>query len=135
MPEDFSPSNGLNKSDKRYFPRWETRNRVLYRLESSSQTHEALTKDLSCAGASLSLTDHVRINQRIELTLFLPDQSTLKLEGKVLWVKSDFSNHREAGIIFHNTSEEAQEKILEYAFHIDKKKFVDNFFKGWNGKT
>lgn len=40
-------------SDKRYFPRWQIKNRIVFHLDGQAQLHEARSRDLSCAGMAL----------------------------------------------------------------------------------
>lgn len=117
-------------SDQRYFPRWDVKNRVLYKLEKDQQPHEGYTKDLHCAGLCLRVDDQLRPKQKLKLTVHLANETTIQAEGTVMWIK-DLGDHREAGISFSQLSDLAKNLIFEYAFQVRKKDVIRQWFKGW----
>ena len=123
-------------SDQRYFPRWNVNNRVLYKTESSpdQQFHHGHTKDLSGAGACLYLKEFLPTNQKITLNIHLSPKTTLDLRARVIWQKAEDLAYL-TGIAFYETSDEAQQQILEHAFEFDRPKVLEHWYKGWDGGT
>ena len=121
----------LPLSDKRYFPRWEVQNRVLYQPFKSSDPKEAITRDLSCAGACICMEDSIGLDQKIKLTVYLSEETKVDLLGKVVWIKLQ-GDKNFVGVNFFNTEQEAQDLILEYAFSLDRSKLINHWYKGWD---
>ena len=126
-----TPDTGSNSSDQRYFPRWEVSNRVLYQLERRADISQGKTKDLSCAGACIRVDEPID-KQRIKLTLFLNGNTSIAVEGDVLWHRPSDDGNVEVGISFHELSPQAQEVILQYAFEVNRQEVVNHWFDGWN---
>lgn len=118
-------------ADHRYLPRWTVQNRILYKLENDNRTQECSSRDLSCSGACLLTPQSLPKNQNVKLTIFLTPDQKVDVEGKILWNKP-YEGENLAGILFHNTSEKAQELILKHAFEIKKEALLQHWFKGWN---
>lgn len=123
-------SKGLSGEDQRYFPRWEVRNRVFYQLEDQGDVLQGQTKDISCAGACISVDGPVS-SRKIKLTVFLSKDTSVELEGDVLWCRPA-KNETQVGVSFQNTRPEVQDLILQYAFEVDRSNVVNNWFKGWD---
>ena len=123
-----------NLADKRYFPRWEVQNRVLYQAGRSSSFREAVTRDLSCAGACLCTQEAVGPEQKIKLTVFLSEETKVELLGKVVWIQFQEDKNL-IGVNFFNTEKEAQDLILEHAFSLNRKKLIDHWYQGWNNPS
>jgi hypothetical protein len=120
-----------HEPDLRYFPRWEVKNRVLYRIEKDDEIHEGTTKDISCAGACIIGDAKITLHQKIKLTVQLSEGITIKLNGRILWVKSDI-DQPEMGVSFYDTPDEIQDSILQHAFELDKGRVLKQWYKGWN---
>lgn len=131
-------------TDKRYFPRWEVKNRVLFQKDidsavfleqndSDCEVHEGYTKDLSCAGTCLLTNQTFNLHQKIKLVIYLSEEVSLSLQGIVVWIKSGEPLH-EIGVIFYNTPAEAQDLMLQFAFSLNKERFLSQVFKGWGEK-
>jgi c-di-GMP-binding flagellar brake protein YcgR len=127
--QNFSPPQ-IEDSDMRYFPRWEVNNRVLYHLEGDKKQHEGQTKDISCAGACITGAKEISPHQKIEVTVNLADGVKVKLKAHILWVRIE-NNHASMGVTFYDTPDEAQNLILQHAFELDRDKFVQQLYKGW----
>jgi hypothetical protein len=128
--------NKLTKEndDQRYLPRWAVSNRVLYQLENDEKTHEGSSKDISCTGACFTTPDNLPLNRTVKMKIFLSEEVTVKVEGKVMWNKSVNGGENLVGIIFHNTSHAVQDLILKHAFEIKKEDMIKYWFQGWNSK-
>ncbi|OGX25118.1 MAG: hypothetical protein A3D10_09390 [Omnitrophica WOR_2 bacterium RIFCSPHIGHO2_02_FULL_48_11] len=130
MGEKNPQSAARSESDRRYFPRWEVQNRVLYRLENAELTKECQSRDINCSGACLCSEQNLLVNQRLKLTLFLADNVSVHVDGKVLWTQTNHNDYL-IGVNFVDTHEEIQGMILQYAFELKKSDLVKHWFKGW----
>lgn len=130
MPIGSLQNQSSSFEDRRYFPRWEVNNRIVYQLEKSLATFEGFTKDLSCAGTCVSTLERLKINQRLRLTIYLSKDKKVTVQGNVVWVKPTHECQW-AGIDFYNTTYQDQDLILECAFELNKKDLVRYWFKGW----
>jgi len=134
MNTPYKQSEYEKSSDYRYFPRWDTLNRVLFRIKDTKSTLEAQTKNISCSGTCLDLKSDVSISNVISLKIYLTDETAVSLEGRVVWNRLVEQNHR-VGVMFQNTSDRAQKLILEHAFEYKKVDVVSHWYKGWYGAT
>ena len=114
----------------RYFPRWEVNNRVVYHLDGDHKQFEGLTKDISCAGACITGVQDILPHQKVRLTIELADEVKIKLKANVLWIKVE-NNQLSMGVTFYDTPDETQNVILQHAFELDRDKFVQQLYKGW----
>ena len=90
------------------------------------------TKDLSCAGACLYLKEFLAPQQKITLNVFLSPKTSIDLRATVVWQKADDVDYW-TGVAFYETSDEAQQQILERAFQLDRTKVLEHWYKGWDG--
>ena len=123
------------QAEKRYLPRWEVDNRVMYHLENQSQIREAKTKDMSFAGACLTHVDGLSIDQNLKLVVYLTETKSIDLCGRVVWVQKTPDNEYWAGVQFYDISQQAQDLILEHAFELNRDVLVKHWFKGWDRPT
>ena len=121
-------------SDKRYLPRWEVENKVVYRLNSDSDGHECISKDISCGGACLKTKEQLSSKQKVKLTIYLEDDVTVHVDGQIIWQKPAAGENL-VGVVFANTSQRAQDLILKYAFEIKKEEMINHWFQGWEKKN
>ena len=124
--EHVSPSS----SDARYFPRWEVDERALCLLDGEIEAREGKAKDISCAGACIVGDWQIAPHQKVQLTIQLAKGTKIRLNGYIRWVKSN-KTQREMGVTFYDTSDEIQDLILQHAFEVDKKKVINQWYKGW----
>lgn len=120
----------LQDDDKRYFPRWEVNSPVLYHLDGEKEFYEGQTRDLSCAGACIVGNEQFKPDQKIKLSIELTGGKKIQLNAHILWAKTE-NNQPQMGITFYNTSDEVLDTILQYAFELDKKGAMKQWFKGW----
>ncbi len=125
--EIYSPSQ-----DRRYLPRWEVENRIMYRKKDDVFYHEALTKDFNCSGLCLNTKEDIALNQEVTLTLYLAEDVTVHLKGIVSWQKHTEHGYL-AGVQFDNISKKAQDLLLEYAFQSRQQELKKHWFQGWAG--
>ena len=120
--------------DKRYFPRWNVQNKILYRKEENSTYQEALSKDINGSGACFSCLEEIKPSSKLTLLLYLADFVAVEVTGTVLWNK-DGDSHNFVGVRFENTAAQVQDMILHYAFECKKEDFQRHWFKGWENST
>ena len=131
---DIKPNDNAAASDQRYFPRWTVEDRVFYKLAPDSPPRVGVTKDLSCAGACVYLNEALAQDRQISLKIQLAPKTIVTLNGKVMWQKAAEAMYL-TGVSFYETSDEAQEQILQHAFKVDRKKVVAHWFSGWEGAS
>ncbi len=119
--------------DKRYLPRWQVKNRIVYHLEGQSSFHNAQSRDISAAGVSLLTQFPLTKDQKLRLRIYLFDDKIVEVEGSPIWVKETDEGYL-AGVGFLNTTTQIQNQILQYAFEIKKSDVVNHWFEGWNNK-
>ena len=136
--QDSNNSNkvkqSLSEMEKRYIPRWEVANRILYQIENEKKTHESSSKDLSCTGACFATPENLPLNKKIKMKIYLSEDIAVKVEGQIVWNKPGSANENLVGVTFSNTSQEVQELILKHAFEIKKEDMIKYWFQGWNHK-
>ena len=72
--------------ERRRFVRLPTQLPVTYQLLPSTQTHQALTKQIGIAGTCLVLQETIRHGGLLRVTFTFPDAAQpLSLTGKVVW--------------------------------------------------
>lgn len=120
-------------SDQRYLPRWHAKNRILYQLDDEFSPREGYTKDLNCAGTCILIDRDLSIDQKLKLTIFLAPHTAITVHGNVIWSKQE-DQYNEIGINFQDTTDEAQELILQYAFELNKSEVLKHWYKGWDGE-
>ncbi len=118
-------------NDNRYLPRWETANKVVCQSEDTPQAFEGCTEDLSSSGTCIRMKKLPGLSRDMKITIYLADRTAVETEGRIVWIKH-LKDGVQVGIKFSSLSEEDQDLILEHAFQIDKPKFLNQLFKGWN---
>ena len=73
--------------ERRYLPRWAVSNRVIYQRESGTAVHEGHSRDVHFAGACICTKEHLPLNQKLKLTIYLSDHTAIEVDGTVLWHK------------------------------------------------
>ncbi|MBF0384692.1 MAG: PilZ domain-containing protein [Candidatus Omnitrophica bacterium] len=132
MTPYFDEKPKPNASDRRYLPRWEVKNRVMFHcLDPADLYREAFTRDMSCAGACLESNKEVITNQKVHLKVFLSEDQAFEVDGYVCWSKREKARYS-TGVHFTNMTPENQELLLSFAFALDKKKLVEHWFRGWD---
>ncbi len=122
----------LDTPEKRYLPRWEVQNRVLYHFDNPGTTAEAYTKDMSCAGACITLGEEPKLNDKVHLTVYLNKNICFDVEGNICWSKKEKKSYL-AGVHFSNMTPQTQDLVLSFAFELDRKKLAEHWFQGWDG--
>ena len=125
-----SGSNDSNQDDRRYFPRWEVSNRVVYQLENEDVLRECRTKDINCAGACIYPKGKIKPDTKIDLTIYLAEnKAPVRALGKCSWSRNVGDVHL-AGIQFDEISEKAKDLLFEFAFEWKREELVAHWFRG-----
>lgn len=119
--------------DRRYLPRWEVSNKALYRFSSGTATHECQSRDVHFAGACICTKEYIPLNQKLKLTIYLTNETSIEVDGTVLWQKPMGQQYL-IGVNFYDVSRKVQETILKYAFEIKKEDLIRHWFRGWDKK-
>lgn len=119
-----------NDADQRYFPRWIVAAPVLYKHQDTAELKNGQTKDLSCAGACVSIDDILALNDKIKLIIRLSPAENIEVSGKIVWQHASI-NENLTGISFYDTSDAVQGRILQHAFEIDRNEITKHWFSGW----
>ena len=117
-----NPKKLSRGTDKRYFPRWNVQNKILYRKEKNSSYQKALSKDISGSGACFSCPEKIKPSSKLNLIFYLADSVAVEVTGRVLWNKDGRSNNL-IGVRFENISDQVEEMILQYAFEYKREVF------------
>lgn len=130
-----SDTNNKTKAgaDKRYFPRWQVKNRIAYRIQGDTHIHEARSRDLSCTGMCFISRFPITTEQKLKLRVYLLDDKSVEVEGQPVWVQEIGEGHV-VGVNFINTNAQVQDTLLQYAFEIKKDDMVKHWFEGWEKK-
>lgn len=108
-----------DRSDKRYFPRWQVKKLALCSFKKNTQTLEAMTVDLSCTGACLQTNVPIPLKTKIKTTIHLSKTKTVQLTGGVVWHKPSKDGHL-YGIKFSKMNTSSENLLFCYAFNINR---------------
>ena len=123
-------NNSSRGADKRYIPRWEVRNKILYSKENASSYQETSSKNINCNGACLYCDEPLIPDQKINLVLYLSESIAVEIKGKILWKRTE-DHQNLIGVRFEEASPQIKEMILQYAFEYKKDDVISHWFKGW----
>ena len=130
MTNSSSQQNN-SSADRRYLPRWEVNNRVLYRTEDAAYPHECTSRDIHYGGMCIKSKESIVPGQELMLTIQLsPKADPIEASGRSVWSRAD-ADETVAGIRFERLTSEAHEMIYNYAFEFQRGEMTKNWFKGW----
>ena len=130
-PSSPSVPAGKSNADRRYFPRWEACNRIVYRLEGDPRDRECFSKDIHCEGMCINAHELLDPQKMLFLTIYLsPTSDPIEAAGRPAWQRHD-GNDVCVGIRFERLDSRARETIFNYAFEFKRDALVKNWFKGW----
>ena len=117
-------------SNRRYLPRWETNNKILYRRANEVIYREARSKDISATGVCLSTPDNIAPRESLNMVIYLAqDHTPLSIRGKTVWRKSCEAGNL-IGIQFENSNDKISELIFNFAFEFKRDELSKRWFKG-----
>ncbi|GEM_PF-582308 len=117
-------------SDRRYLPRWEVDNKILYRKEGDSEYRPCRSKDINCVGICIRTDETIDVNQPLSLTVYLAEGiAPVYVHGRALWRKL-IGTENLVGILFDQVSDKTSERIFAYAFEYKRDELMKNWFRG-----
>jgi hypothetical protein len=117
--------------DKRYLPRWNVANHIDYHLHDESVTHKGKSRDLSSVGICLQTQTLLPVNSTVKLVVYLSENTSFPVEGRVMWSRVADQGGYLAGIHFEGVAPHDQEMILQFAFEVCRPNLVKHWFNGW----
>ena len=117
-------------SDRRYLPRWEVDNKILYLKEGDSEYRACRSKDINCVGACIRTDEAIDINKPLSLTVYLAEGiEPVYVHGRAVWHKST-GDENLVGIQFDQVSDKTSERIFAYVFEYKRDELMKNWFRG-----
>jgi Tfp pilus assembly protein PilZ len=112
---DVSISNKFTWQEKRRHPRvaisWQAA------IEQSGNHEEVQLKDISLGGAFVVCREPLALNDRLKITIDIPDQGSLLLNAEVVWsnanIPSDQVVNRGMGVRFIENEEKERRRLQE----------------------
>ena len=128
VPQPTKTDNPTNH-ERRYLPRWEVDNKIIYRKGAEAVDYECRSKDIHAMGACLRTDEDILPNQELDLTIYLADDiEPIHVRGKTLWrVAHDKENL--VGIHFERINDKTSDLIFHYAFEYKKEELMKRWFK------
>ncbi len=123
-------SNSQGRKERRYLPRWEVKSRVRYSKSEADTPLEGESKDLNYKGISLWTSGEFLPNERLQITVFLAEDTSFTLPATVLWAKKS-DDRNLIGLQFENTSNEVRDLIFNFAFEHNRDELVKRWFEGF----
>ena len=116
--------------DRRYLPRWEVDNKILFKKEDETTEYECHSKDINCTGACIRTREDIAPNQELDLTIYLADDiEPIRVHGRTLW-RIARDNESLVGGHFDRVSDKTGDLIFNYAFEYKKEEVLRHWFKG-----
>ncbi len=80
----------MRMHEKREFVRWRIKSPARFKLADNPQDERrAQLRDISISGAQLSLSENLRLNDRLDMQLDIPDETNpIHCQAKVVWQRS-----------------------------------------------
>src|SRR3990167_7975038 len=94
--------------ERRRAPRWALVSRIFYQLDRDTTIRESQSVNISTTGLCFTTPELLTENTRIKLKIFLSDEAVLRVEGVVVWSRSENSRHQ-AAIRFTDVQPETQD--------------------------
>ena len=111
----------MRMQENRKFVRWQVQGPARLTLYGRDGEEErmALLRDISFAGAQFSISESLRLNDKIGMALEITNEGNpVCCQGKVVWQRSieeGGSPHFVCGILFTQLNDQDKEKIFKYA--------------------
>ena len=127
----------MRMEENRKYARWKIRKPLRFRLSDESQEEEekiAMLRDISFAGAQFSLLESLRLNDKLNLALEIPDEANpINCQGKVVWQKSIEESDQPpfiCGLLFTLLGDQDKEKIFQYIHSSSHKELWNKWWEG-----
>ena len=116
-------------SDRRYFPRWEVDNKIIYKMEDKPESYECHSRDINSSGACIRTSENLPLQQRLDLTIHLAKNiDPVEVRGLVVW-KAPREGENWFGIKFDRVNDKTNDLIFKYAFEYKRQEVMKNWFK------
>lgn len=109
--------------EKRNFVRWKVRRPARFKVLNQQEQEEeiGLLRDISFSGAQCSLLRNLRLNDKLDMSLEIPDeQNPICCQAKVVWqdlLEEEDRQHFVCGLSFLNLKDQDKEKIFQYVWN------------------
>jgi len=109
----------MRMHEKREFVRWRIQRPVRFKLANCPQDErKGRLRDISFAGAQLSLSENLRLNDSLDMQMEIPDeQNSIHCQAKVVWQKSAPDENLSpfiCGLRFTELFNEDKDRIFQY---------------------
>lgn len=123
--------------ENRKYARWKIRRPARFKLLDEPQEEEekmAMLRDISFVGAQFSLLESLRLNDKLDVFLEIPDENNpVHCQGKVVWQKSIEEPGQApfiCGLLFTLLGDRDKERIFQY---INSSSYKELWNKWWEG--
>ena len=124
-------TTSTSDQDRRYLPRWEVDNKIIFQKGNDPIPHECRSKDIAATGACIRAMEDISPSQILNLTIYLAnDIEPIQVHGKAVWRQKKDNEHL-IGIQFNSISDTTSDRIYHYAFEYRKTDLMKNWFKGF----
>ena len=112
----------MRMQEKRSFIRWKAQSLARFKLVDHEGAVEKIAslRDISFSGAQISLEDRLRLDDKLNMALEIPDaQDPIICQGKVVWQNSVDEAGRSrsvCGLFFVRLKDQDKEKIFRYVW-------------------
>lgn len=124
----------MRMQENRKHIRWNIKSPLRLKIPEHEEEKMALLRDISFAGAQFSITESLRLNDKMGLVIEIPDENDpINCEGKVVWQKSAEEGappHFICGLLFTQLKDNDREKIFQHVRNFSSK---DLWNKWWEG--
>ncbi len=104
--------------EKRHHIRWTIQRPVRFKFPEQEEETVAILRDVSFSGARISLMESLRLNERLDLAMEIPDEENpILTQAKVVWqdlAREEGKPHFFCGLSFTKIKEADKEKIYNY---------------------
>ena len=130
-PLSAASSSSVSDQDRRYLPRWEVDNKIIFQKNQDDIPYECRSKDITAAGACLRIKEDISLSQELNLTIYLAnDIEPIQVHGKAIWHQKK-ENENLIGVQFDAINDATSDRIFHYAFEYRKSDLMKNWFKGF----
>lgn len=124
----------MRMQENRKYIRWNVKSPMRLRVSEPEEERSALLRDISFAGAQFSISESLRLNDKMGVMIEIPDENNpINCEGKVVWQRAaeeGGSPHFICGLLFTQLKDNDREKIFQQVRHCSSK---DLWNKWWEG--
>jgi len=105
--------------NNRLFPRYDVKLKALLKSVWDNEIHEGTVTDLSYGGALFVCNHRFDINENIEMSLYLPAKTVVKLTGKVVRYRIDENNLYSQAAQFVEYDNTNNRQLTEYIIRLE----------------